>query len=38
LFLLSIDEHYLRRGAIVIDATKPPPLVVDEILNALRTS
>ncbi len=34
----AIDEHYLRSGAIIIDATKPPPLVVDEILDALGTS
>jgi hypothetical protein len=30
----AIDQHYRSRGAIVIDATKPPPFVVDEILNA----
>lgn len=34
----AIDEHYLRRGAVIIDATKPPPIVVDEILNVLQTS
>ncbi len=33
-----IDEHHLRRGAIVIDAPKPPSFVVDEIRHALRTS
>jgi hypothetical protein len=30
-----IDDHYLSRGAILIDATPPPDLVVDEILRAL---
>jgi hypothetical protein len=30
----AIAEHYLSRGAIVIDATKPLPFVVDEILRA----
>jgi gluconate kinase len=30
-----IDEHYRRHGAIMIDATKPPRLVVDEILRAV---
>lgn len=28
-----INEHYLDRGAIMIDANNPPPLVVDEILR-----
>jgi dephospho-CoA kinase len=32
----AIDEHYRHRGAIVIDSTKAPSLVVDEILHALR--
>lgn len=32
----SIDEHYLCRGAIVIDATRPPSFVVDEILQTSR--
>jgi broad-specificity NMP kinase len=32
-WLETIDEQYLRYGAIVIDATKPPPVVVDEILR-----
>jgi broad-specificity NMP kinase len=31
----AIDEHYLRRGAIRIDATRAPRVVVDEILHAL---
>lgn len=34
----AVDEHYLRRGAIVIDATKPSPSVVDEILRALTSA
>jgi broad-specificity NMP kinase len=33
-----VNEHYLHRGAIVIDATKPPPFVADEILRALQTA
>ena len=33
-----IDEHYRRRGAIIIDATKPPALAVDEILRARRAA
>jgi len=34
----AVNEHYLRRGAIVIDATRPPPFVVEAILGALRTA
>jgi broad-specificity NMP kinase len=33
----AIAEHYLRQGAIVIDANKPLRLVVDEVLRTLRT-
>ena len=33
-----IDEHYRRRGAIIIDATQPPALAVDEILRVLRAT
>lgn len=33
-----VSEHYLHRGAIVINATKPPPFVVNEILRALQTA
>ena len=31
----AINEHYLNRGAIVIDGTMPPPLVADEIIRVL---
>ena len=31
----AINEHYLSRGAIVIDGTMAPPLVADEILRTL---
>ena len=34
----AIDEHYRRRGAIVIDATQQVEAVVDEILRALVTA
>jgi hypothetical protein len=34
----AIDEHYLRRGAIMIDARRPPRVVVDEILHRSRRS
>jgi broad-specificity NMP kinase len=34
----AIDEHYVSRGAIVIDATKPPLFVTDEILRTLRAA
>jgi broad-specificity NMP kinase len=30
----AIHEHYLGKGAIIIDATKPTAFVVDEILRA----
>ena len=30
----AIEEHYRRRGAITIDATKPPESVIVEILRA----
>ncbi len=30
----AINDHYLGQGAIVIDATKPPPSVVDELLRS----
>jgi hypothetical protein len=33
----AIADHYLRRGAIMIDATRPPSFVVDEIFRALPT-
>ena len=33
-----IDEHYRRRGAIVIDATQSLELVVDDILGVLGTA
>jgi broad-specificity NMP kinase len=33
-----ISAHYVARGAIVIDGTKTPASVVDEILSHLRTA
>jgi hypothetical protein len=34
----AIGEHYLRRGAITIDATRPPLLIVDDILRMLENA
>ena len=34
----AIDEHYLRLGAIIVDGSRPPPLIVDEILRELAAS
>lgn len=34
----AIDEHYLRLGAIIVDGSRPPPLMVDEILRELAAS
>ena len=33
-----IDGYYLRRGAIPVDATEPPPIVVDEILRSVEAA
>jgi shikimate kinase len=33
----AIADHYLRRGAVMIDATRPPSFVVDAIFRALPT-